>query len=123
MPDVRQYFDEQCLFAYRLEGKELLVKIKSVSAGELVGVGGKKSKKPMVFFEGKALPLGLNKTNMKTIATAYGYDTRAWIGKEIILYPTTTTMQGETVACIRVKLPQARREGPPTQREPGQDND
>ena len=125
MPDVRVFFDSQCLFAHHLEGREVTLKIRAVEGGELVGHGGKKTKKPMVFFERKNLPLGLNKTNLKTIAAAYGFKTEAWVGKEVTLYPTTTTFGSDMVECIRVKIPKAsaRREGPPTQREPGQDND
>lgn len=126
MPDVRTFFDAQCLFAFHLGGKEVTVKIAKVTGGELVGHGGKKTKKPMLFFAGKELPLGLNKTNVKTIGAAFGFDTKEWIGKEIVLYPTTTQFGSETVDCIRVRVAKpggARRDGPPTQREPGQDDD
>lgn len=103
MADFRTMYDAQCLFAFHLQGKEVTVKIAKVDAGELIGDKGKKSKKPMVYFEGKDLPLGLNKTNGKTISAMYGNDTSAWIGKHITIYPTTTKFGGETVDCIRVR--------------------
>lgn len=125
MPDVRLFFDAQCLFAYHLGNKEHTVTIAKVCAGELVGDGGRKTKKPMCFFEKRELPLALNKTNVKTIAAAYGYDANKWVGKVITLYPTTTQFGADQRECIRVKIPTGgrRSEGPPTQREPGQDDD
>ncbi len=103
MADFRTFFDSQCLFAFHLQGKEVTLTIAKVEAGELVGTGGKKSRKPMCYFDGKDLPLGLCKTNGKTIAAMYGNDVSAWVGKKITIYPTTTTFGKETVDCIRVK--------------------
>lgn len=103
MADFRTFFDSQCLFAFHLQGKEVELTIVKVTGGELTGTGGKKSKKPMVFFDGKELPLALNKTNGKTIAEMYGSKTEEWIGKKVKLYPTTTRFGNETVDCIRVK--------------------
>jgi hypothetical protein len=74
-----------------------------VHGGELVGPGGKKSKKPLCYFRNVPKPLGLNATNCKTIAALYGNDTDGWVGKRITLYPTTTQMGGETVECVRVR--------------------
>jgi hypothetical protein len=95
--------DRDYLFAGDLQGRDVTVEIESVEAGELVGSGGKKTRKPVARFRGKNKPLGLCATNCKTIAKLYGDDTDKWIGKRITLYPTTTSLAGETVECIRVR--------------------
>lgn len=99
--------DREYIFAFDLKGMDVTVTIAKVVAGELTSTGGRKTKKPVVFFEDKEKGLALNATNAKTIATLYGNYVEKWIGQTITIYPTTTTMGGETVECIRVrpKLP------------------
>jgi hypothetical protein len=96
-------YDSDYLYAFHLQGKDATVTIAKVAAGELTGEGGRKAKKPIVWFEGKEKPLALNKTNGKIVATMYGTDTTKWIGQAITLYPTTTNFGGETKDCIRVR--------------------
>ena len=48
MPDVRKMYQKDYIYAYDLEGKDVTVTIERVTAGELTGEGGKKSKKPTV---------------------------------------------------------------------------
>lgn len=103
MPHWKSYMDRDYIFAFDLNGKDVIVTIAKVVAGELTGQGGRKSKKPVLFFEGKERGLALNATNSKAIAALYGNYTEKWIGKRITLYPTTTQMGGETVECIRVR--------------------
>jgi hypothetical protein len=101
--DYRAMFDSEYLYAWDLQGHEVTVTIEKVVAGTLTGQGGRKTKKPLVFFKGKEKALGLNKTNGKIICGMYGADTKNWIGKQVTLYPTKTEMAGETVDCIRIK--------------------
>lgn len=110
MPDYRQYYDRDYLAAFDLNGKDATVTIARVEGKELTGSGGRKAKKPVIWFEGKEKGMALNKTNGKTIASLYGNDTTAWIGKAITIYPTTTSMGGETVDCLRVrpKIPESK---------------
>lgn len=103
MPHWRQFTDREYLYAYDLQGKDVAVTIEKVVAGELVSAGGKKTKKPLVYFANKTKPLALNATNAKTIASLYSNMTESWIGKRITLYVTTTTMNGETLDCIRIR--------------------
>lgn len=105
--------DRDLLFAFDLGGQDKTLTIDRVTGGELVGPGGKKSKKPLCYFRNVPKPLGLNTTNCKTIAALYGNDTDGWSGKRITLYPTTTQMGGETVECVRVR---PRIPPPPAQR-------
>jgi hypothetical protein len=95
--------DREFLFAYDLQGRDVTVTISRVVAGQLTDQNGRKSKKPVVFFEGKDKGLALNSTNAKTIAALYGNYVEAWVGKSITIYPTTTKMAGEVVECIRVR--------------------
>ena len=101
--DVRTMFDSEYLGAWDLNGRDVVVVISHAIAGELTGQGGKKSKKPIVFFQGKKKGMALNKTCMKTIANLYGFNTAEWKGKPITLYPTRTTFGGVEVDCIRVR--------------------
>lgn len=119
MPHWKSMMDRDLLFAFDLGGKDVTVEIDRVTGGELTGNGGRKSKKPLCYFaRSSGKPLALNATNCKTIAALYGNDTDKWAGKKITLYPTTTTMGGDTVECIRVRpsVP-----GATKQREPGED--
>ena len=103
MPDYRTMFDRDYISHFDLDGKEVTVKIVSVKAGELTANGGKKTKKPVIYFEGAERGLALNKTNSKTIAGLYGNKTEDWIGKRITMFTTTTSFGGEVMDCIRIK--------------------
>lgn len=119
MPHWKSMTERDFMFAFDLEGKDRTVTIARVTAGELTGTGGKKSKKPLCYFkESKSgKPLALNATNCKAIAAMYGNDTDGWVDKRVTLYPTQTQMGGETVDCIRVRpgIPNSK------MREPGDD--
>lgn len=104
--DVRSFYDKEFLYAFDLGGKDVTLTIEKVVRGELTGTGGKKSKKPIVYFkEGtEKKGLGLCITNARTIAQLYGsFEAEKWIGKWITLYPTTTTFGSATVDCIRIR--------------------
>lgn len=103
MPDFRSMYDRDYIYAFDLAGKDVTVTISRVEAATLTGQGGRKTKKPVVFFEGKDRGLALCKTNSKQIAALYGNDTDKWLGKKITLYPTTTMFGTETMECIRVR--------------------
>lgn len=103
MPHWKSMMDRDFIFAFDLNGKDVTVTISRVEAGQLTGQGGRKAKKPVVYFDGKEKGLALNATNAKTIAAMYGNYTEKWIGKGVTLFPTTTQMGGETVECIRIR--------------------
>lgn len=103
-------FDKQYLRWFNLQGREVTVEIEKVEKDvELTMRGGIKSKKPVVHFKGKDKPLVLNATNCNSIAHLLGNRPSQWIGKRIVLYPTTTKMFDndlktmKTVGCIRIK--------------------
>ena len=103
MPHWKSMMDRDFIFAFDLDGRDVNVTIARVEAGSVNGQGGRKAKKPIMYFEGKEKGLALNSTNSKTIAAMFGNYTEKWIGKAITLYPTTTQMGGETVECIRIR--------------------
>jgi hypothetical protein len=117
MADYRTMFDSDFLYAFHLQGREHTLTIARVQGGEVTGSGGKKSRKPLCYFEGKQKPLALNKTNCKTIAALYGNDADKWRGKAITIYPTTTSFGNEQVECVRVRpqQPNQRQRSAPSQ--------
>jgi hypothetical protein len=127
-------YDSTHLFAFHLQGKPAIVEIERVEAGTLKGKDGKEDRKPLVYFRGKSKPLALNRTNGASIAGMYGKETRAWVGKRVELFPTTTQAFGAVHDCIRIRpkppgkdaQPSAYDESvtPPTdaERDPGSDD-
>ena len=99
-------FDRDYLGSFDLpEGRDVTVTINAVKGGELTAIGGRKSKKPIVYFEGKDKGLICNKTNSKTIAAMHGNYTEGWVGKRITLFVSTTRNPsgGDDVPCIRIR--------------------
>ncbi len=97
--------DSIWLFAFDLGGQERHVQIEKVTQGEIVGVKGRKSKKPAVYFKGVPKPLALNATNAKAIVAITGSpDTDKWIGQWVTIYPTTCAdAEGQMVECLRIR--------------------
>lgn len=101
-----------------LAGKEVPVVIDRVAVEELHVLGTSKTeKRPVLYLRssktGQKLDksLVMNKTNAMAIASLYGMETDAWVGKTIVLRPAQDRFQGKLVPCIRIK----------TDREPGED--
>ena len=88
-------FDRNYLGHFDLQGKEVTVTINKVLAGDLTAQGGRKSKKPIIYFEGKEKGMILNKTNSKTIAAMYGAYVEEWVGKRITLWMQDFTLDAE----------------------------
>lgn len=103
MSDYRTMFDYLYLRAWDLDGQDVTVTIEKVEAGEIEGKEGEIKRMPFVYFKGVPKPLGINKTNGKSVAGMYGTDVRKWVGKRLTLYPTTTQFQGEQKECIRIR--------------------
>jgi hypothetical protein len=109
--------DQELLGSWDLpEDRDVVVTIDKCIGGELTGLGGKKSKKPVVTFVGKEKKMVFNVTNCKAVAGMYGNHVEKWAGKRISLYVTTTRdpSSGGEVPCIRVrpKVPADGKESP-----------
>jgi hypothetical protein len=92
---------------------ELTVTIEKVQGGELTGDGGRKTRRPFVWFAGSksGKPLALNSTNAKAVTAIAGSpDVKRWPGVPVTLFVTKTRdPNGEgMVDCIRIKAPSAR---------------
>lgn len=109
--DYRSLYDKDFIGAWDLQTGDLTVTIKKVIGGTLTSVGGRKSKKPVVYMAHTEKGFALNATNGKTIASLYGNFTEKWIGKQITLYKSTTRSPDGSgdVECIRVRpqMPEA----------------
>lgn len=100
----KQLVNPDYLGAYSLpEGKDIIVKIKSVERGVVKGAGGREDECTIAHLESQK-PFILNNTNCKTIAklfkTPYIQD---WAGKSIQVFQSTTSLKGETVECLRIR--------------------
>lgn len=103
--DYRSLYDKDYIGAWDLKDKDVVVTITKVVGGNLVGQGGRKTKKPIVFMRGTEKGFAINATNGKTIAGMYGTIVENWVGKKIALYKSTTrNPNGDgDVECIRVR--------------------
>lgn len=103
--DYRSLYDKDYIGAWDIKDKDVTVTITSVKGGQLVGPGGRKTKKPVIYMRGTEKGFALNATNGKAIAGMYGNHVEGWVGKKITLYKSTTRNpngDGE-VECIRVR--------------------
>lgn len=95
------------LGAYALQpGEDLIVTIKEVTMGDVVGTGGKKESKTIVkFMEAGVKPMVLNRTNSKTITKLFKTPyIEQWRGRKIQIYIEHDIQAfGETVDGIRVR--------------------
>lgn len=98
---ISQAFPSKFLKAADLQGKTVRAVMQHV---EMQDVGDDEFK-PVLFFQGKAKGLVLNKTNANNIALIYGDETSDWFGHELLLYPTMVDYQGRSVDAIRVRAP------------------
>lgn len=101
--NIKQAFPSRFLREADLGGIDRTVTIRKV---EMVDVDDGELK-PAAYFDGIEKALVLNVTNAGTISMLMGSEeTNEWIGKQIILFPTTTEFKGKTTPCIRVRAAQ-----------------
>lgn len=103
MSHFRLLFKTDYVGAWDLKGDTEVTIERVAEREELVGEGGKKDHKPVLYFKGATKKMVLGKTNAKSVGKVLGNDTTDWPGKKITLYPTTCQAFGETVECIRVR--------------------
>jgi hypothetical protein len=61
--------------------------------------------KLVVWFTNSKRGLVLNRVNNRTIRSAYGDAVDSWIGKIIVLFPTTAEFRGKMGPALRVRIP------------------
>ena len=95
------------LGAYALNpGEDIIVTIKNVSEGDVIGTSGKSERKQIIYFEDEGVkPMVLNRTNAKTISKLYRTPyIEQWRGKKIQIYIEHNIKAfGEIVDGIRVR--------------------
>jgi hypothetical protein len=96
---IDQMFPSKFMRYADLNGRPMRVTIQSLKRED---VGGEQ-KIIMTFANGDAKQLILNKTNARAIAKALGDETKAWLGKDIVLVPAQVDFRGDIVDAIRVK--------------------
>jgi hypothetical protein len=97
-------FPSRWLYAADLPEQGQVLKVAKL---EFEKVGQEQKVKPVLYFRGHDKQLGLNVTNWDLIAAFCGADSDTWTGKDVVLYPTTTTFGSKTVDCIRVRRPRS----------------
>lgn len=101
MPNINEAFPSKYLKASDLKGTEPVLTIAKVA---FEPVGQSKEMKAVVYFEGKAKGLVLNKTNATRIVQLSGSGlTEEWPGTRVKLYGSVTTFEGDEVECIRIR--------------------
>jgi len=101
----RKLFNPLYLGAHDLEfGKEYKVTIEKIDRDiEVVGEGGKKQKKPIIYFKGAAKPMILNSVNSKMISKVLSEKMiERWIGQSVIIKVINEKNFGEEIDVIRV---------------------
>jgi hypothetical protein len=114
-----EVFPRKYLIAADLQAKPRIVTIERAPAETLKNPEGKEQTKTVLYFNGAKKSFPLNMTNWDACAAICGDDTEDWPGCSIELYPTTTTMAGKTIDCIRVRAP-AQHELPVQGKKPAQ---
>lgn len=101
MPNINEAFPSKYLKASDLQGNEPIVTMGEV---KFEPVGADKEMKAVLYFQGKAKGLVLNKTNARKITEITGSAiTEEWAGHQVKLYETETQYGGDMVECIRIK--------------------
>ncbi len=101
---ISQEYPSKYLKAGDLGGQDRTVRIRACVKEEL-GQGSEKESKPVLYFEGHTKGLVCNKTNAVAVAEAYGDDTEAWTGRDIVLFVLNVEYQGKVMPAIRVRVP------------------
>lgn len=100
----RTFLDSDVIRFVDLGEREHVVQIAGVKKGKVTGSGGKSTGKAMITFRGREKPLGAGTAILSTIASLYGTDTKAWVGKWLRLYPDPTVKYGgQAVGGVRVR--------------------
>lgn len=97
--DMRTVFPSRYLKPDDLEPQGSVYVIGQVIMEAIMGEG-----KPVVYFRGHEKGLVLNRTNNTTLVGLFGPESKNWIEKEVVLYPSTVMMNNQAQPCIRVRL-------------------
>lgn len=103
MPVIADLYSSKHLKCADLGGKPVTVTISDVTV-EPFQNDGDNVRKAVLHFRGNVTkPLVVNKTNYVILAHAFGPNTDAWVGKQIVVCPSMTPFKGKMVETIRVE--------------------
>jgi hypothetical protein len=84
--------------------KERKFRIKSAT-DEVVGMGDDKEHRLVLWFTNDERGLILNRTNIRVLRETFGDVVDSWVGKIIVVYPTSVDFRGKLVPALRVRIP------------------
>lgn len=100
---ISEAFASKYVGAIDLHGREITVTISHVVTEELQNDRGPEYK-PVIYFQGAAKGMILNKTNAATVSSVFGDETDAWAGRQLVLFTVKTqNRQGQMVDGIRCR--------------------
>lgn len=95
--------------------------IKGVRLEDL-GKEDSKEQRWVIYFKQLQKGMVLNVTTIRVLESAYGDDTDAWVGKQILLYvDPNVSFQGRVVGGLRVRVPRAKTAAPLASQAPKDD--
>jgi hypothetical protein len=97
-------YDQSRFFKAEDLTTEKKLKIKAVTEEE-IGMGKDMEKKLVVWFTNDRRGLVLNRVNNRTLRGAFGDVCEGWVGKIIVLFPTTAEFRGTMKPALRVRIP------------------
>ena len=119
MAKREEVFPSKYLKAADLNGKPITLTITAATLEPMKTLDGKEQTKTVLSFKGAKKTLPLNVTNWDAVALATGEDdSDNWPGHAVELYPTTTSMQGKSMECIRIRAPAQRELRAPSKPKP-----
>jgi hypothetical protein len=103
LPDTySELYPNRFLKSDLLKGKKVTLTIRDIDVEELTGENNKKEPKVVMKFVERPLELVVPKTNGYCLKRMFSNNPHDWIGKRIVLFPSTTKFGRETVDCIRI---------------------
>ena len=97
-------FPSKYLKATDLDGRDVVVRIRSVLSEPVQSQEGESEDKPVVHFHGTDKRLVLNKTNADTIAGLYGPEVDRWANRPVTLFVQHGVQAfGKSVDALRVR--------------------
>lgn len=100
--NVNNLFPSKYLKAHDLGDKHITVTIRNATLEDM-GFGSDKERKLVLWFEKATKGMVMNRTNAMIVASLYGPETDAWIGKAITLYSARVKAFGSWHDAVRVK--------------------
>src|SRR5262249_36146898 len=108
MAKLNEAFPSKYLKATDLEGGPVVATIKLAALENIKDFNGNQVPKYVLYFSKALKPLPLNRTNFESVMDISGIDdSDDWGGTKVEVFATTTSMNGKTLDCVRLRKPGA----------------